>query len=246
MKISNEIISRLIIASSIILTAIIVSNSYNKKFNESKNISVVGMAQIDFESDLIVWEGNYSRKSLNIKNAYSDIKKDQNALIQYFKQQNIPDSEIVFSAVNLTKEFNSTYGSNGELTSNTFSGYSLSQSFKIESKDIKKVERVSRESTELIEKEIELNSVLPRYYYTKLADLKMDLLSKASIDGKNRAQAIAKSVNSKIDKLKKAVMGVFQITGKNSNEDYSYGGSYNTSEKNKTASVTIKMEYILH
>jgi hypothetical protein len=79
------------------------------------------------------------------------------ALIQYFKEQNIPDSEIVFSAVNLTKEFNSTYGSSGEITSNTFSGYSLTQSFKIESKDIKKIERVSRESTKLIEKEIELN-----------------------------------------------------------------------------------------
>jgi len=246
MKINNEILGRVIIGISILVTAIILSNSYNKKYNESKNISVVGMAQIDFESDLIVWEGNYNRKSINIKNAYSDIKNDQMALIQYFKEQNIPDSEIVFSAVNLTKEFNSTYGSNGEITSNTFSGYSLTQSFKIESKDIKKIERVSRESTKLIEKEIELNSELPRYYYTKLADLKMDLLSKASLDGKMRAEAIAKSVDSRISQLKKAVMGVFQITGKNSNEDFSYGGSYNTSEKNKTASVTIKMEYILN
>jgi hypothetical protein len=71
----------------------------------------------------------------------------------------------------------------------------------------------------------------------------MDLLSKASADAKLRAEAIAKSVDSDLGKMKKAVMGVFQITGRNSTEEYSYGGSYNTSEKNKTASITIRMEY---
>jgi hypothetical protein len=127
--------------------------------------------------------------------------------------------------------------------SNTFAGYSLTQNFKVESKDIIRVERLSRESTDLIEKGIELNSFAPRYYYTRLADLKMDLLSKASADAKQRAEAISESVDSDLGKMKKAVMGVFQITGKNSTEEYSYGGSYNTSEKYKTASITIRMEY---
>ena len=73
----------------------------------------------------------------------------------------------------------------------------------------------------------------------------MDLLAKASADAKQRASVIASSVHSSLGNLKKAVMGVFQITGKNSNEEYSYGGSYNTSEKNKTASITIRMDYLL-
>lgn len=73
----------------------------------------------------------------------------------------------------------------------------------------------------------------------------MDLLSKASADAQNRAIAITKSVNSTLGKLKKADMGVFQITGKNSTEEYSYGGSYNTSERYKTASITIRMDYLL-
>jgi len=43
--------------------------------------------------------------------------------------------------------------------------------------------------------------------------------------------------------LKKATMGVIQITAPNSNEDYSYGGTYNTTSKDKEASITIKLEY---
>jgi hypothetical protein len=39
-------------------------------------------------------------------------------------------------------------------------------------------------------------------------------------------------------------MGVFQIVGKNDHEDYSYGGSFNTTSKEKTASITLKVEYL--
>jgi hypothetical protein len=38
-------------------------------------------------------------------------------------------------------------------------------------------------------------------------------------------------------------MGVFQIIAQNSSEDYSYGGSFNTNSKNKTATITIKLVY---
>jgi hypothetical protein len=73
----------------------------------------------------------------------------------------------------------------------------------------------------------------------------MDLLSKASADARERAQAIAKSAGSNLGKVKKASMGVFQITGKNRNEEFSYGGIFNTADKFKTATVTIRTEYLL-
>jgi hypothetical protein len=234
------------ISLTILASAFILVNGYKSRFRSMEGISVVGMAQVDFTSDLIVWEGNYNRKSLNLKDAYADIKRDEQMLRDYLIKKGVPDSSVIFGAVNLSKEYNNNYGNNGEILSSAFSGYALTQNFKIESKDIARVERLSREVTELIEKGIEMNSFSPRYYYTKLTDLKMDLLSKASADAKQRAEAIAKSVDSDLGNMKKANMGVFQITGKNSNEEYSYGGSYNTGEKNKTTSITIRMDYGLN
>ena len=95
----------------------------------------------------------------------------------------------------------------------------------------------------MIEKGIEFNSSAPLFYYTKLTEIKMDLLAKASADGKQRAEIIAKNSGSSLGKLKNANLGVFQITGKNSDEDYSYGGTFNTSSRNKTGSITIRMEF---
>ncbi|HNL83235.1 MAG TPA: SIMPL domain-containing protein, partial [Chitinophagaceae bacterium] len=77
-----------------------------------------------------------------------------------------------------------------------------------------------------------------------LHDLKIDLLANASKDAKLRAETIAKNSGTNINSLKRATSGVFQITGKNDNEEYSYGGSFNTTSKFKTASITIRTEYL--
>ena len=119
----------------------------------------------------------------------------------------------------------------------------MKQSVTVDSRDIEKVEKISREVTELIESGIEFNSSNPSYFYTKLSELKIDLLAKASADAQERAQTIAKNSGSDLGKIKKAAMGVFQITGQNSDEDYSFGGVFNTSSKNKTASITIRIDY---
>ena len=236
-------LSSLVIGICIVISAFIISNAYKYKFRATENITVTGLAEVNSASDLIVWEGNYSRKSFELKTAYADLKQDEQAIRNYLKSKGIADSSIVVSAVDLQKDFSNNYDKNGNMVSSVFNGYNLVQRVKIESREIEKVENISRQVTELIERGIEFNSVPPSYYYTKLADLKMNLLAQASKDAMQRAETIAESANSKLDKLKKSSMGVFQITGRNSNEEFSYGGSYNTSERNKTASITIRMEY---
>ena len=38
-------------------------------------------------------------------------------------------------------------------------------------------------------------------------------------------------------------MGVFQIIAQNSNEDYSWDGAFNTSSKQKTATITMRLQF---
>ena len=239
--------NRLIISSIIALAAIIcfwiIGNSYKYKFRTQENISVTGSSEVDFESDQIVWKATYSRKSMNLQETYAQLKSDESKIKEYLLARSVTVEETVFSAINISKDFSYTYDAEGRTSSTVFTGYNLTQSVTVDSKDIPKVETISREVTDLIQSGIELNSQPPSYYYSKLADLKLDLLAKASEDAKNRAETIAKNSGKGLGKLKKASMGVFQIVGKNSNEDYSYGGAFNTSSKSKTATITVKADY---
>src|SRR5690606_27719641 len=161
-----------------------------------------------------------------LKESYSSLKNDELAIRSYLSKKGIKESEVVFSAVNINKLYNPQYDNNGRLISNNFGGYSLTQNVKVESTNIYQVEMISREITELIQSGIELNAAAPSYYYTKMSELKIDLLAKASKDAKDRSQSIAENAGSSLGVLKYANMGVFQITGKNSNEDFSYGGAF--------------------
>lgn len=230
-------------AIAIITSFFLIGNAYKYKFKTTENITVTGSAEKDFVSDQIVWTGNYTRKNMDLKSAYASLKEDEARIKSYLKEKGITDNEMVFSAINIDKEFNTRYDENGRQTGSEFTGYNLKQNVTVDSKNIDKVEKISREITELIESGIELNSTSPSYYYTKLSELKIDLLAKASADAKLRAQTIAKNAGSSLGSIRKATMGVFQITGQNSNEDYSYGGVFNTSSKNKTATITMKVDF---
>jgi uncharacterized protein len=221
----------------------VAGSAFKYKSKSMETIVVTGLAEKDFASDLIVWNGSYSRKMMDLKSAYAQLKVDENAIRNYLTAKGIPATDMIFSSVNINKEFNNKTDDNGRMLGQEFSGYNLTQTIKIESGNVDKIDKIAREATELIENGIEFNSPPPLYYNTKLSEVKMDLLAKASADAKARAETIAKNAGSSLGKLKKATMGVFQITGKNSNEDYSYGGAFNTSSKLKTGSITIKMEF---
>lgn len=233
----------LFIALAIVIAAALFSQSFRLPFRKQDTISVTGLASTDFSSDLIVWNGSFSRKSLDLKSAYADLKADENNLRKYLLQKGIPEKEVVFSSIAINKEFTYRYDQNGNQTGQEFTGFNLTQRVTVESRDIANVEEVSRQVTELIQQGIEFYSSEPAYYYTKLSDVKLDLLAKASSDARARAEIIAKNSGSALAGLKKATMGVFQITGQNSNEDFSYGGVFNTDSKEKTASITIRMEF---
>jgi hypothetical protein len=236
-------LTAIIIGLSIICTALIVSAAYKYKFKGEEIITVTGLAEKNFSSNKIVWQGDYSRKMPDLKSAYSLLKNDEKVVSGYLKSKGINDDELLFSSVDINKDFINTSNDRGVITNSKFDGYTLKQSVTIQSTDINKVEKVSREITELIEKGIEISSLPPSYYYTNLSELKIDLLAKASADAKLRAQTIAKNSGSELGKIKRANMGVFQITGENNNESYAGGGTFNTSSRNKTASITIKIDY---
>jgi uncharacterized protein len=236
-------IGAIIIGFTIIISSFVIGNSYVKRANTSDSISVTGLGEENFTSDLIVWKASFSTKGNDLKEASKDLKKKKEKINSYLLSKGVNNAEIIFTSVNIQKLYSNSYDNYGNIQSSFFSGYSLIQNLRIESKEVDKIENISREITELINQDIELESYAPDYYYTKLAELKLRMIENATKDAKDRASKIAMNAGSTLGNLKNASMGVIQITAKNSAEDYSWGGSFNTSSKLKTASITIRLEY---
>jgi uncharacterized protein len=236
-------LNALIIGLAIVVTAWIFAGAYKNRNRASDTISVTGLGKKDFVSDLIVWSGSFSKKNGVLKEAYSELDKDRETIKNYLSSKGIKAEEMVFSAVDIQKDFDEIYDNNGVRIKSVFTGYRLSQNVQIESQEVDKVENISRQVTELINTGVEFASSEPQYYYTKLAELKIEMIAEATKDANTRAMKIAGNAGGDVGQLKKADMGVFQIVAQNSAEDFSWGGSYNTTSKKKTATITIKLEY---
>lgn len=235
-----------LIALSVVLAAAIIGNAFKYKFVATETISTTGLAEKEFTSDMVTWSAKFKTYSMNRKEAYDQLKIDANKIKQYLIQKGITEKEIVFSAIDIeerTKTQRNYGGSDGFSETSVFAGYELSQTFEIESKALDIVEKTSREITELIEQGIDIVSFKPSFSYTKLDDLKLELIANATKNATSRAQNIAKESDSRLGNLRNASMGVFQITGKSSSEEFSWGGVYNTTDRNKKASITVKLEF---
>lgn len=239
---SNSIIVTIIAVIGVIGAACILGSAYKYKYNVSNTVNVTGNAKKDFEADIVKWSANYSKKSMDLSEASEELKNDRELVRSFLLQKGIKENEILFNAVNISRDFSYHTDERGN-SFNTFTGYSLSQTVSVESKDLNKVDDASREISALISQGVELSSNSPSYYYSKLEDLKLALIAEASLNAKSRAENIAKESGTKLGALQKADLGIFQITGQNDNEDYSYGGVFNTSSRFKTANITVKTSY---
>jgi hypothetical protein len=231
------------ISLSVVLAAYLLSDAFRNRNESDRVISVTGLGSKDFSSDLIVWSGSFHKMNAELRIAYAELDAAREIIKGYLEQKGIPSTEIIFSAIDIEQQFDTRYDENGNQLSSVFKGYRLQQNVQIESRQVELVEEVSRNVTELINSGIEFYSNKPNYYYTKLAELKIEMIAEATKDASLRAQKIAENAGGSLGDLKSADMGVIQIVGQNSSDDYSWGGSFNTTSKNKTASITVNLQY---
>lgn len=231
-----------VIPITIIVSVLILCNTYIAKSRTDDTLMVTGLGKTHFESDLIVWTGRFSQKSMELKWAYAGLSKTYSIIKDYILSMGVDESEIVFSSIDIDTEYKTWYDDNDNYHKE-FEGYVLRQDVTIESKKVDIVEKVSREITELITQGIVIYSDSPYYYYTKLEELKLQMIEEAARNARKRAEIIANNSGARLGRLRFSKMGVFQIIGKNSNENYTYGGAFNTSSKEKTATITVKLNY---
>lgn len=250
MAISNRGIVALGVILGIALVAvsyIISLTLYNIKASENI-ISVAGSSEQVIRSDVVKWRTTISRTSGvgNLKQASAQMQKDLQAVLSYMKASGVTEDEITVGVMNTNTMYpygNGYYAEKGD-GSGQITGYSLAQDVTVQSSNVEVITKAAQGATALTNQGIVFSSGGLEYYYSKLADLKLQMLAKATEDAKQRAQKIAQSTGARVGALKSASMGVFQVTPVNSTElsDYGY---YDTTSIDKQITAIVRTSFIL-
>ncbi len=197
-------------------------------------ITVTGSHSQVVTSDRGSYEFEVEARGSSRANAYAILRKQNPIVVKYLKSQGFKDNEIEEKYINGYNIYQST--SNGVSTDHVI-GFNASQKYSVKSDDVEKIKKVSTDINTLTEQGVNISGYEPSYFYSKLSDLKIEMLEKASKDAKQRATAMLKATHNKVGKIQSLQMGVFQITPEDSNNVSDSGISDTTSIKKKVTSV---------
>jgi hypothetical protein len=223
----------LVLSLGLIISTAIAAGSWVKiRLHKDYTIEVTGSAKRRLVSDLIEWEADITTENADRTVAYRALKDHVARTLAYLKAQGVADADVRASSASTEQVMATEYQGSGEtrIEKQVFKGYKTSQSIRIRSKEVDKVERISREVTQLMDSGVPITSNAPQYFYTQLGAIKIEMLAEAGRDARTRAERILKDAGgASLGKLRRADMGVININPANSTEVSSEGNNDLTS-----------------
>lgn len=220
---------------SLALGLFFVSGALRDIRRGNEEVTVTGSARRPIRSDFAVWRLSVAVQSSSLADASRELSRGTDRLRAFLRAEGIADSQVTVKPVE-------AYGIPETLDDGRTTGrivaQRLAQAFEIRSTDVDGITVVSQRAGTLIAEGVPLQAPSPEYLYTRLAEIRVELLEDATRDAKQRAEAIAASTGARVGAVRDARMGVFQITPRFSTEIADYGiNDVSSIEKDVTAVV---------
>ncbi len=214
-----------------------ISRSLKDIRRGNEEVIVTGSARRPIRSDFVVWRMTVSNQAPSLSSASTELGRNAQRVRAFLRDEGISDSIVTVKPVEAygIPEFTSEGRETGRILATR-----VSQTFEIRSPDVDGITRVSQRASSLITEGVPLQAQAPEYLYTQLNEIRTSLLEEATLDARQRAEAIVKSTGGEVGPVRDARMGVFQVTPRFSTEVSDYGINDVTSiDKDVTAVVRV-------
>jgi hypothetical protein len=213
----------------------------------ARKLRITGSAKKRIVSDVIEWTATIEAHAADRTSAYKQLRSGTEKAVAFLKNQGIPAGEIQTQSASFKEVFETQYLGTGpnRIEKQISKGFDTKQEISVRSKDVPRIEKASREITSLLEEGVSITSAEPGYYYTRLGELKLEMLGAAGMDARARAEKILHSTGgASLGKLISADMGIININPADSTET-SEEGNNDTSSFEKDIITIVHAEYEL-
>ncbi|OGT53108.1 MAG: hypothetical protein A3E84_02465 [Gammaproteobacteria bacterium RIFCSPHIGHO2_12_FULL_42_13] len=183
----------------------------------NRTVTVKGLAERDVKSDLGVWEINYREIGDNLVDINKNLQRDQIVVVGFLKQNGFTDLELILQPVKVEDRLANVYSSSGATSGSPAPRYVVTSGIRVRSARVEVIQRVSRLTGVLLQQGLSLSfdgvtlSPNPSYYFTKLDDIRPEMLAETTRSARLVAEQFAKDSGTKLGGIQHATQGVFQI-----------------------------------
>ncbi len=206
----SSFLSGLCIGVGIVLGAVFVSKSMDNHTYYSRSISVKGLSEKDIEADEGLWTLTIALSGNDVVLLHQKAEHQKKTVADILLKEGFLATEInVDTAAEVNDKKLNQYGEFDELKQ---SRYVLNTRVVVNTKRVSKLFKATRILNQLLKDGIYFKGeTQPSFFYTKLNDIKPNMLKEAGENAHKAALELANNTNSKVGKIKTATQGVFSI-----------------------------------
>ncbi len=212
---------------------------YQAKLNNN-SVTVKGLAEMDVKADLAIWKLKFVITGNELVPAQRQITAQAAEINAFLQKQGFSAAEINLGRIETNDLMANPYRSNDANSSR----FILSQIITVKSNNVNLVEQSLQQTDNLIAKGIIFDSTSYEYpvsyIFTKLNEIKPQMLENATKNAKEAAYEFAKSSGSRVGKIRRANQGVFSILPREQTAN-----SFESQQIDKTVRVVSTIEYWL-
>ena len=215
----NRIIESLIVALGLLLLGLAVRSGVKIFSERDRAVNVKGLAEMEVPADRVIWPLPFKEVGNDLNSLYDNLKVKNNAIVSFLKANGIKEEEISISAPVVIDMEAERYNAN-----NPTYRYNITSVITVTSSSVDQVRKLMSEQGELLKQGIAVTGgdyqYVTQYEFTKLNDIKPQMIEEATKNARASAEKFAKDSNSKLGKIKSANQGQFSITDRDDNTPY--------------------------
>lgn len=202
-------------------------------------VTVKGLSERPVKADLAIWPISFVVTGNDLGAVYDQLQQDGAIVGNFLKAQGFSDEEIARDAPRVTDKQANSYNS-GPIGTR----FVVTQRVRLRTEKVDEVESAARKAVVLLERGVILSddygATEPVFVFTKLNDLKTDMVQEATEVARATAAQFAEDSGSKLGGIRRANQGVFQILARDDAP-----GISESSQVEKTVRVVSTLTYFL-
>ncbi len=226
------LIAAVAIAIGIAAAGHFVGNTIYRSKIAMNTAQAKGLAERKVKANLGTWTVSFvitGKTQAEVPGLYDQAERQQAMLVEELKSNGFVDSEITEGLIDYTKR---EYRDDAHaLVDET---HTLSASVELKTEDVEKIAPARKKINRLIADGLNLSNGSPRYFYTKLNEIKPAMLKEAAENARIAAAEFAENAGVKVGKIRTATQGAFYIE-----DDGLTGGDTRKVEKNVRVVTTV-------
>ena len=214
-----------------------------------REVTVRGVAQRDVKADRANWHVTYAEHAYDLAGALAAVDRDSAKVQAYLKGQGFAGAQ--------TRPGSADVSEDDERIDNKPTGrtiYTVKRSIAFTTGDVAGVERVQANKDQLAQQGLVVDGVGANYEYTRLDQIKPDMIAEATKDARGAAEKFANDSNSSVGDIRSATQGYFSVSDRDhaessggGDEDNNGGGSSQTaSSPDQRVRVVTTIDYYLN